>query len=178
MLFRTGAAGVLAIVGMSAVTNSSAQNNQNESATGHGTIVVSDENGNPVRRQFSFNAKRHRDGTVSGNAVLHNPAFSGANGNNYQAKFDISCLKIVGNTAILGGFVRRTNDPNLFDAAYFSVQDNGEPGRANDRISGVYFFDDDPNTTGSPALCQLLGPDDLFLMPIDGGNIQVRGGTP
>ena len=131
-------------------------------------------NGETVKRQFSFTAQRRADGTVTGNAILHNPAFEGANGNTYQAQFDISCMKVVGNTAILGGFVRRTNDPNLVDAAYFEVQDNGEPGKNKDLISGVYFYDDDPNTTGSPALCQANNPSDFYLMPIDSGNIQVK----
>lgn len=174
-LAMAGILSALAVVSLIVTTNSTAQNNQ-ESASGHGTLIVTDENGRQVRRQFSFNAKRQNDGTVKGNAVLHNPAFPGANGNNYQAKFDISCMRIYGNIAVLGGFVRRTNDPNLIDAAYFSVQDNGEPGRNNDRISSVYFYDDDPTTTGSPALCELLGPNDLPTNPIDGGNIQVRGG--
>ena len=166
----------LIAAGLILADNSAAQNNQ-ESASGHGTIIVQDENGRDVRRQFSFNARRDRNGNVTGKAVLHNPAFSGANGNHYQAHFDISCMRIYGNIAVLGGFVRRTNDPNLIDAAYFSVQDNGEPGKNNDRISGVYFFDDDPDTTGSPALCEFIGPNDLPTTPIDGGNIQVRGGV-
>ena len=166
---------ILIVTGLILADSSTAQNNQ-ESASGHGTLIVQDENGRNVRRQFSFNARRDRDGNVSGHAVLHNPAFSGANGNNYQAQFDISCMRIYGNVAVLGGFVRRTNDPNLIDAAYFSVQDNGEPGKNNDLISPVYFFDDDPNTTGSPALCEFIGPNDLLLNPIDAGNIQVRGG--
>lgn len=173
-LVLVGILSIFAVVSLILTTNSTAQNNQ-ESASGHGTLLVQDENGRTVRRQFSFNAKRHNDGTVQGKAVLHNPAFSGANGNNYQAHFDISCMRIFGNVAILGGFVRRTNDPNLVDAAYFSVQDNGEPGKNNDLISSVYFFDDDPNTTGSPSGCEIIPP--LPMVPIEAGNIQVRGGT-
>ncbi len=52
-----------------------------QSASGHGTLIVQDEQGKNVRRQFSFNAKTNADGTVSGHAVLHNNAsFTGANG--------------------------------------------------------------------------------------------------
>ncbi len=55
------------------------------------------------------------------------------------------------------------------------MQDNGEPGR-NDKISRVYFYDDDPMTTGDPQLCQLnqLGDFQQVLEPIEKGNIQVR----
>lgn len=145
------------------------------SASGHGTLLVLDEDGNTVRRQFSFSAKTASDGTVSGSAVLHNPAFSGATGHKYQAHIDISCMQVVGNIAIFGGTVRKTNDPNLVDAVFFSVQDNGEPGKGNDRISSAFFNDDDPTQNpGDPQDCLLLGPDDLPLNVIDGGNIQVK----
>jgi hypothetical protein len=75
---------------------------------------------------------------------------------------------------IFGGSTRRTNDPNLVDAVYFSVQDNGEPGAGKDMISRAFFFDDDPNTTGSPALCLGSTLTDLPLETIESGNIQVR----
>jgi len=147
-----------------------------ESAGGQGSIRVQDENGKTVKRQFSFQARRGADGIVKGQANLHNGSFNGANGKKYAAKFDISCLKIVGNIAVVGGFIRRTNDQNLIDAAYFTVEDNGEPGK-NDRISSVFFFDADPSTTGSPALCENTAVNAFPFMNIDSGNIQVRGGT-
>src|SRR3954468_9166193 len=71
------------------------------SANGHGSL---DNN----TRQFSFRAKENADGTVTGQAELVNQAFSGANGHSpYQLHVDISCLKVVGNTAIFGGTVKR-----------------------------------------------------------------------
>jgi hypothetical protein len=148
-----------------------------ESANGHGTVLRQDENGKTVRRQFSFHARRNSDGTVTGSAVLHNPAFQGADGNKYQAKLDISCMRIVGNIAYFGGTIKRTNDPNLVDTAFFSVQDNGEPGKDNDRISGLVFYDDDPTANpGNPQLCQILdtNPQLVPVEPIESGNIQVR----
>ena len=146
-----------------------------ESANGHGTLSVVDGDGNSVKRQFSFNAVRQADGSVKGHATLINPAFEGANGNApYQLQMELSCLRVVGNIAIMGGTTKRTSDPNLVDAAFFSVQDNGEPGRGSDRISRVFFWDDDPTTTGDPAACQATGPTDFPLEPIEGGNIQVR----
>lgn len=147
-----------------------------ESANGHGTVLRLDENGKTVRRQFSFHARRDSGGTVTGSAVLHNPAFDGADGNKYQAKLDISCMRIIGNTAYFGGTVRRTNDPNLVDTAFFAVQDNGEPGKDNDRISGLVFFDDDPNNNpGDPQACEILDTDpNIVFETIESGNIQVR----
>ena len=145
------------------------------SANGQGTLIQPDENGNAVRRQFSFSAQTRPDGTVKGNAVLHNPAFTGTNGKQpYQLQIDVSCLKVIGNIAFMGGTTRRTNDPSLVDAVYFSVEDNGEPGKGVDRISRVFFFDDDPNTQGDPQLCQNNVVGDFPLEPIESGNIQVR----
>jgi hypothetical protein len=128
------------------------------------------------RRNFSVNAKINEDGTATGHATLVNKAFTGENGKSpYLLQLDISCgKKIDANTAIFGGTVRRTNDPSLVDAVYFSVQDNGEPGAGKDKVSRAYFFDADPATTGSPALCLGATLTDLPLETIVSGNIQVR----
>jgi hypothetical protein len=152
-------------------SNASAQ----ESANGHGTLLVQNSEGKTVRRQFSLSARRGADGSVKGQAILHNPAFDGPNGHgNYQLQINITCMKKIGNVVFFGGTTRRTNDPTLVDAVYFSVQDNGEPGKDRDKISRAFFFDDNPNTTGDPQLCQgnVLG--DLPLETIESGNIQVR----
>lgn len=166
---------VFAGLGMPTPT-AEAQNNTLESASGQGTLLVMNDQGDTVRRQFSFSAHRMKDGTVKGNAVLHNPAFQ-VDGQNYQLQIDITCMKVIGNVAFFGGTTRRTNDPSLVDAVYFSVQDNGEPGRGRDKISRVFFFDDNPATQGDPQLCQgnVLG--DFPLETIESGNIQVKGGT-
>ncbi|HUQ13462.1 MAG TPA: hypothetical protein VM055_04220 [Novosphingobium sp.] len=138
------------------------------SASGQGTL----EKG----RTFSVSAKIEADGTASGRATLINRAFSGDSGKGpYQLQVDISCGKLLDDhTAIFGGTTRRTNDSNLVDAVYFSVQDNGEPGKGKDMISRAYFFDDDPSTTGDPALCLGSTLTDLPLETIESGNIQVR----
>jgi hypothetical protein len=139
-----------------------------DSANGHGSL----DNGN---RQFSFSARVQKDGTVTGQAELVNKSFTGANGTSpYQLHIDISCMKVIGNIAFFGGTVKRTNDPSLVDAVYFSVQDNGEPGKGTDLISRVFFFDDNPATTGSPQLCQGNAVGDFPMEPIEAGNIQVR----
>jgi hypothetical protein len=148
---------------------------QLQSASGHGTRLAMDDDGNVVKRQFSFNAKQHADGTVTGQAQVVNKAFSGTADSPapYRAHLVITCMQTFGNIAVFGGYTKSTNDPNLDDAAYFSVQDNGEPG-TTDMISGLYFYDDNPETQGDPSLCLGNDADDFLLQPIDGGNIQVR----
>jgi hypothetical protein len=163
----------LAVFGFVTATDTQAQDTR-ESASGQGTILVQDDQGNTVRRRFSLSAHRQQDGTVKGNAILSNPAFTGTNGQPYQLQIDISCMKVYGNIAFFGGLTRRTNDPNTVDAVYFSVQDNGEPGKNNDLISRVFFFDDDPTTTGDPQLCLGNQVGDFPMEPIEAGNIQLR----
>jgi ribosomal protein L28 len=154
--------------------HTSARNNASVGASGQGSLPAVNESGDTRKRQFSFSAHRQDNGTVKGNAVLHNPTFTTANGQKYQLQIDISCMKVIGNTIFFGGLTKRTNDPNLVDAAYFSVQDNGEPGKGTDKISRVFFFDDDPNTTGDPQLCQGNVIGDFPMETIESGNINVR----
>src|SRR6476646_574105 len=68
------------------------------SASGHGTLFVTNSDGRQVRRQFSFSGRKNADGTAKGNAVLHNPAFTVNNGQNYMLQIDISCMNVFGNT--------------------------------------------------------------------------------
>jgi hypothetical protein len=172
-IFRLGLMTALAAGTFAAVPAASAPAAR-ESANGHGTLLVTGTTG-LVRRQFSFNAERRADGTVTGHATLINPAFSGANGHSpYQLDVDISCMHVVGNIAIMGGTTKRTNDPSLVDAVFFTVQDNGEPG-TNDRISRAFFWDDDPHTQGPASACMDTGPNDFPLEQIESGNVQVRG---
>jgi hypothetical protein len=165
--------GALVLTGLIVAFKSNAAG-PGSSANGHGTLLVQDESGNTVRRQFSFSARSQTGGTTAGNAVLHNPAFTVSNGQRYQLQVEVSCMKIIGNVVFFGGLTRRTNDPNLVDAVYFSVQDNGEPGQNRDKISRVFFFDDDPNTMGDPQLCQFNELGDFPMETIDGGNVQVK----
>lgn len=144
-----------------------------DSANGHGTLLAQDEDGKTVKRQFSFSARKHEDGSVTGQAQLVNPAFR-VDGQPYRLHIDISCMHVVGNVAIFGGTTARTNDPGLVDAVFFTVQDNGEPGAGRDKISRAFFWDDDPATTGDPQACLLTGPADFPLETIEAGNIQVR----
>jgi hypothetical protein len=138
------------------------------SASGHGTVLLQNTEGRTVRRQFSFSARRLANGTVQGSAVLHNPSFDPK----YDAQFDITCLQIVGNRASFGGSIRKTSDPvfnDEFDAAFFTVFDNGEPGAGNDTISEVFF-----DNVVEPSTCQFIGADDFPQIPIESGSVQVR----
>jgi hypothetical protein len=138
------------------------------SASGHGTVLLQNTNGKTVRRQFSFSARIMPNGTVKGSAILHNPSFDPK----YDAHFDITCLQIVGNRASFGGSIKKTSDPvfnDEFDAAFFTVFDNGEPGNGNDTISEVFF-----DNVVDPSACQFIGADDFPQIPIESGNIQVR----
>ncbi len=137
------------------------------SASGHGTILLQDTEGRTIRRQFSFSAKVMPDGTVQGSAILHNPSFDPK----YDAQFDITCLQVVGNRASFGGAIRKTSDAvfnDEFDAGFFTVFDNGEPGADNDTISEVFF-----DNVVEPSACQFIGADDFPQIPIESGNVQV-----
>ena len=138
------------------------------SANGQGTL---DNN----QRHFSFSAKQAADGSVSGQAELTNKAYSGGNPNSpYKLKIDITCMKKVGNTAVFGGWGHpNDNDPVFQDAVFFSVVDNGEPGKA-DQISRVYAWDDNATITGDPQACLVTNPGDLLPETIQSGNIQVK----
>jgi hypothetical protein len=157
---------------------STAQNKADKaSASGHGTLTI-----NGVKRQFSFSAVMHSDGTVTGNATIHNPNFD------FRAHLDISCLlvtdvvdgngNLIGKRASIGGVVRQSNDPTLGEncRGFFTVYDNGEPGKNKDTIS-LIFFSCSPGDPTPASACQLIGPNDFDQMPIDDGNIQVKGST-
>ena len=138
------------------------------SASGHGTVLLQNTKGKTVRRQFSFNARFESDGSVHGSAIIHNPSFDPK----YDAQFDISCLQIVGNRASFGGSVKKTSDPvfnDEFDAAFFTVFDNGEPGAGKDTISEIFF-----DNVVEPSACQFIGANDFPQIPIESGNVQVR----
>ncbi len=137
------------------------------SASGHGTVLLQDTDGKTVRRQFSFSARVMPDGTVKGSGILHNPSFDPK----YDAQFDITCLQVVGNRASFGGSIRKTSDSvfnDEFDAAFFTVFDNGEPGADNDTISEVFF-----DNVVEPSACQFIGADDFPQIPIESGNVKV-----
>jgi hypothetical protein len=146
------------------------------SADGHGTLFEGvDSRGRANRRQFSFSARTMSDGTVLGNAVFYDPAGDGSDGGQpYSLHIDISCMNVIGNIAFFGGTASYTTDPDLVDAVYFSVQDNEDPLAGKDSLSRAFFFDDDPDTTGDPQLCQNNQVGDFPMEFIENGNIGLR----
>jgi hypothetical protein len=161
------AALLISVLAGTALLRSTSAAASRPSASGHGTVLLQDTDGKTVRRQFSFSARVMSDGTVKGSGILHNPSFDPK----YDAQFDITCLQIVGNRASFGGSIRKTSDPvfnDEFDAAFFTVFDNGEPGAGNDTISEVFF-----DNVVEPSACQFIGADDFPQIPIESGNVQV-----
>jgi hypothetical protein len=151
-----------ALVAMSAVALkwNSVRAGSRPSANGSGQIVLQ----GGAKRQFSFCANTKADGTVSGSAEIHNPDFD------FRSHIDVQCLVVTANGASIGGRVRSTNDPNLDgQSAFFTVFDNGEPGKGKDTIS-LIFFDGDVG----PDACRFVAPGDFPQVPINAGNIQVR----
>lgn len=163
-------------------TNVANAQSERQSANGHGTLLTQNPQGATVRRQFSFSARTANNGTSTGQAIVHNPAFSGDNGKKYTAKIDVKCLNVIGNVAIISGTVKRTNDP-ISSLAYFAVQDNGEPGGGGDAITTVFFFIE--GGSQDPAqVCNELTVQDFtqssagnLFQPIESGNVQVTGGS-
>src|SRR5438128_347274 len=87
-----------AVVMLASLLTSPAAAAGNSQASGHGNLTVSDG-----LRTFSFSAVQHADGTVTGNAELK------SRGPGFQDHYQIDCLKVEGNTAIMSGPVKKTN---------------------------------------------------------------------
>ena len=140
-------------------------------AADRGDVRISGQGTLNDGRIFNVQAVLYQDGTVRGHANLINHAFSGDTGRGpYRARFDISCVRqLADGTVVIGGFVTRTNDSNLIDAVFFSVQDNGR----DDLLSRAYFWDDDPQTQdGDPQACQISGA--FPMEEVIRGNINVH----
>lgn len=149
----------LVVASAFALKLNSASAGSGPSANGSGQLVI-----NGVKRQFSFSATTKADGTVNGSAEIHNPNFD------FRSHIDVQCLLVDGNRASIGGIVRSTNDPNLDgQRAFFTVYDNGEPGKGKDTISVVFFDNEVP-----ASACRFIQPGDFDQMPISAGNIQVK----
>lgn len=127
------------------------------SANGHGFFY---EKGD--KRQFSFNATKGADGSVSGSGVL---TFNGPD--NPVIKFDITCISVVGDMASLTGVVTSSNVWPVGNPVYFQVIDGGEGSTAQDGISFLYSYADPdaPDCSAYP---------ELPVYAVNGGNIQVK----
>jgi hypothetical protein len=135
-----------------------------QSTTGSGNFFTTS---GPLR-EFAFTVIEFSDGSVRGEAQVRNPALG------TLRHFRLDCLSIRnGNLAIASGTVTSAETPSLVGApAIFAVQDNGQgAGSDPDQVSdGVYVNRPFTCDTAPTALALSL------LVPIDAGNVQVRGG--
>lgn len=155
------------IISASLAAAESSALNKSQSANGQGRLVNEDGS----RSQFTFNVHRNPNGKVTGQAKLRNPSLKPGNGQSEQIIIDVSCLKITGNIAVIGGMTKRKNNQTETEAIYFAVQDNGAAGG---KIFRGFYFDDDASTKGDAQLCQTIEPEVLVLEPIAEGNIRVN----
>ncbi len=143
--------------------NANGRNPVVQSATGSGHFRGADGN----LRTFTASAVKHEDGTVTGQSQINN------RGLGVSAHISIDCLLIVGNVAVLSGVVTTSSDARRVGiGVFFAMEDNGEGNNAPaDRITQAF-----PAPPTIPDLCIVVGllPDDFFV-PIEKGNIQVRG---
>jgi hypothetical protein len=131
-----------------------------QSATGSDQLHL----GLPLRT-FSFTAHVGTDGTATGEAQIDNRA-SGA-----RDHFEIDCLNVLGDIAVMSGTIRSSIDPTLVGTdVLFAVRDTGEgPNAPPDEISLAF--------TGFGIACtDFTDPTSLapFLVPIEQGQVQVR----
>jgi hypothetical protein len=135
------------------------------SASGHGTVSF---DGIPIAgegfRQFSFHARVKNNGSVDGSGVLS------YTGGELNIKFDIDCLEVDGNVAIMSGVVTRNNQNPAGEGllCWFKVIDNGEGANAApDQIS--LFF-----SGTNPVVLTCTNNLTVDIYDIEGGNVQVR----
>ncbi len=135
------------------------------SASGQGTISL--DVIPPVGegfRHFSFHARVKNNGSVQGSGVL---TYVGGQRN---LKFDIDCLEVIGNHAIMSGVITRDNQfPELEGRlCWFEVMDNGEGANAAPDQMALFY------TGIDPAVYTCSNDFNVPLYDIEGGNVQVK----
>ena len=139
----------------------------------HGGNGVTDKaTGSGVRtesiRHLQFSAIAKADGSVSGQ---YNLTFEGSGNNRVHA--EVTCLRVVGNQAWIGGVIKSSNIPaRVGREGGFLVEDNGEGrGAAPDRVS-LMFVNLPPG--GAAVVCAGGTGVGATLADIDKGNVQVH----
>jgi hypothetical protein len=133
--------------------------NGRQVASGSGHIIWNEE-----LRTFNFHARVDEDGVVRGRGLIQNRA------NDNKVKFLIDCLSVTDNVATMSGVVTATDAPDFADnPVWFRVIDHGDGSQsADDEMTLVGIF-----TGGVGVDCS--GEVLLDLLPVERGNIQVRG---
>ena len=130
------------------------------SANGQGSLTLTDG----TQRRFSFHANTMPDGSVQGSGVLT------YTGGDLKIKFDINCLIVTGNTAVMSGVIISHSETPAYEGTgcWFQAVDNGEGSNgAPDQLSLLAV-----NLPVLPNLCSfnnLVG-----LSNVEGGNVQVK----
>ena len=133
-----------------------------QSVTGSGSFILGGNN-----RTFSFTARRHADGSVSGEWERVNHV---GNASQTKSHGQVTCFTISGNQARLGGFATSGIAPNL--AALWHVADNGQGANSPpDQISAQFVGGGLGNV--APYCAGTLG-NIPALNNVVNGNIQVR----
>ena len=123
-------------------------------------------------RTFSFNAQERRDGTVTGNGVLTIPVEGEAG--NVQVHFDVDCLNIDGNSAIMSGPVTKSTVwPEGIDV-WYKVVDNGEGANATAPDQMTYLIGDVGDCSHDFTVEEIPDFGLMWLEDIIAGNIQVK----
>ena len=147
------------------VSNETQTRASGPSASGHGTLSFE---GIPIEgegfRHFTFHAREKNNGSVQGNGVL---TYIGGVRN---LSFDIDCLNIDGNHAIMSGVITRDNQfpENEGLLCWFEVFDNGEGNNADPDQMSLYYSGTDPETY------DCANDFEVDIYEIEGGNIQVK----
>ena len=116
---------------------------------------------------LSFNVKRLASGEVVGQAQRQ------ARPVDATIHYELNCLRIIGNKAIVGGIVTRSTSPSFVVGrkAIFSVEDNGEgPNEGTDRVSFVLHATSDT----MPGTCMTITPPAAATFDVEQGSVQVR----
>ncbi len=146
-------------------TNAFKNNAAGASASGQGTLTF---DGIPIEgegfRHFTFHARVKANGEVQGSGTL---TYTGGVRN---TRFDIDCLTVDGNHAIISGVTTRDNQfpENEGVLFWFEVFDNGEGSNADPDQMSLYYQGTNPD------VYNCANDFDVPIYQIEGGNIQVR----
>lgn len=98
-----------------------------------------------VTRVFALDAHVDGSGSGSGSGAAYGTWEYGPPGGPWHVRGDVTCVNVVGNVAIVGGWVKDTERPELAGLAFLTyVRDNGTPGTQDD--ASVSWFG---GTTGA-----------------------------
>ncbi len=162
------AAGALCLAAAPAALSAPGGHSSTPSATGAGHFTPTTPPGSEYRT-FSFNAKQHKDGSVTGQAQLHARRASG----DIVIHAELDCLRVIGNTATMSGVVKHSRGPDGIAPpegrpVTFSVMDNGEGADDPPDLISNFFL-----TPPSPFQgCNGATPPTMNV--VENGNVQVR----